>query len=186
MNETYCTCLATSIGEIRVLWNQKGNTPSVERISLPEKVHGTVIRIPPTAPEISSNSRTEINLFCSTIQDFLKGRDIEIPLKYLNMEACLPFQRKVLLEACRIPKGKVMSYGHLAEKIGIPKGARAVGTALAKNPFPLIIPCHRIVQATGDLGGFGGGLKLKKALLEMEGVVFNSTGRVSQECFFHP
>ena len=186
MNKTYCTCLATSVGEIMVFWNQKGNMASVESISLPEQVHGTDIPIPPAAPEISGKSHTDINLLCLTIQEFLKGLDIEIPLKGFNMDTCPPFQRKVLAQTCRIPKGKVMSYGQLAETIGNPKSARAVGTALAKNPFPLIIPCHRVVRAGGDLGGYGGGLKLKESLLEMEGVIFNQPGKVSKECFLTP
>jgi len=184
MNETYCTCLATSIGEIRVFWNQKGDVPSVESISLPEQVHGTDIPIPPAAPEISGKSHTEIDLLCLTIQDFLKGLDIELTLKGLNMDTCPPFQRKVLVQTCRIPKGKVMSYGQLAETIGIPKSARAVGSALAKNPFPLIIPCHRVVRADGSLGGFGGGLAMKRELLTKEGISLDRKRRVPAKYFW--
>jgi O-6-methylguanine DNA methyltransferase len=65
-------------------------------------------------------------------------------------------------------------------RLSAPRAARAVGTALARNPFPLIIPCHRVVRSDGMLGGFGGGLKMKKALLEMEGVAFDRSGRVQK------
>ena len=76
-----------------------------------------------------------------------------------------------------IPKGKVSTYGRLAEKSGASKGARAVGNALATNPYPLIIPCHRVIRSDGSLGGFGGGLKMKKELLLMEGITFDAKGR---------
>jgi methylated-DNA-[protein]-cysteine S-methyltransferase len=67
-----------------------------------------------------------------------------------------------------------------------PRAARAVGTALARNPFPVIIPCHRAIRGDGTLGGFGGGLKMKRALLEMEGVRFDRYGKVMDDCFTSP
>jgi methylated-DNA-[protein]-cysteine S-methyltransferase len=72
----------------------------------------------------------------------------------------------------------VTTYGRLAARLGAPGAARAVGNALARNPFPLIIPCHRCVLEGGQLGGFRGGLEMKRALLEMEGVVFDDQERV--------
>jgi len=71
-----------------------------------------------------------------------------------------------------------MTYGGLAASIGVPGGARAVGGALAGNPLPLIFPCHRVIRGDGTLGGFGGGLDLKKTLLTREGVSFDRRGRV--------
>ena len=81
-----------------------------------------------------------------------------------------PFGRRVL-RACRnVRYGKTISYGGLAKKAGRPVAARAVGNVLARNPLPLIIPCHRVICADGGLGGFSaaGGLKVKKRLLELE------------------
>ena len=63
-----------------------------------------------------------------------------------------------------------MSYGELARRLGRPRAARAVGQALAANPVPLMVPCHRVIRADGSPGGFGGGLDLKRRLLELEGV----------------
>ncbi len=68
----------------------------------------------------------------------------------------------------RIPYGKTISYGCLAARIGRPEAARAVGNALAANPVPLIIPCHRIILSGGGLGGFGAGTRLKKQLIALE------------------
>ena len=79
-----------------------------------------------------------------------------------------PFQRDVWEALWRIPYGETTSYGVLAKKLGYPNGARAVGLANGANPIALIVPCHRVIGADGSLTGFGGGLPLKKALLEHE------------------
>jgi methylated-DNA-[protein]-cysteine S-methyltransferase len=77
-----------------------------------------------------------------------------------------------------IPRSWVSTYGRIARTLGIPHGARAVGSALSRNPFPLVIPCHRAIRSNGQLGGFQGGLSMKRALLEREGVEFSGAGRV--------
>ncbi|MCE5227966.1 methylated-DNA--[protein]-cysteine S-methyltransferase [bacterium] len=80
------------------------------------------------------------------------------------------FDRKVLAACARIKFGCTSTYGELASKVGSPKAARAIGGAMARNPIPLLIPCHRVVPtAPGSLGGFGGGLPLKRWLLDHEG-----------------
>lgn len=77
------------------------------------------------------------------------------------------FQRAVWAALCAIPYGETMSYGALARRIDCPKGFRAVGQANARNPLPIIVPCHRVVASNG-LGGFAGGLPMKQALLAVE------------------
>ena len=74
----------------------------------------------------------------------------------------------------KIPAGKVISYGELARRIRNPKAMRAVGTACGANPVPVLVPCHRIIAGNGGLGGFGGGLRMKKALLQAEGVALQA------------
>jgi len=80
-----------------------------------------------------------------------------------------PFRRAVLEECARIPSGEVRSYGWLAEQVGHPRAARAVGRVMATNPWPLFVPCHRVVGSDGSLHGYGGGLPMKDALLRAEG-----------------
>ena len=82
-----------------------------------------------------------------------------------------PFQMAVWRELRRIPYGETRTYGAVARAVGRPKAARAVGMANHDNPIPVVIPCHRVVGADGKLTGFGGGLELKRALLELEGAV---------------
>lgn len=79
------------------------------------------------------------------------------------------FQRRVWEATRAIPRGETRTYGQLAREIGSPGAARAVGQALARNPWPIIVPCHRVVGHDGRLTGFGGGLKMKQRLLRMEG-----------------
>jgi len=79
-----------------------------------------------------------------------------------------PFQKKVWSAIVKIPYGKTRSYKDIAHAIGHPKAFRAVGNANGSNPIPLIVPCHRVIESNGALGGFGHGLKVKKQLLDFE------------------
>lgn len=100
------------------------------------------------------------------ILDYLAGkrRDFELPLDLRGT----PFQLQVWKELARIPYGETRSYGDVARAIGNPGAVRAVGLANGSNPLPLVIPCHRVIAAGGRIGGYGGGLELKRRLLAME------------------
>ncbi|MCH7617056.1 MAG: MGMT family protein [Chloroflexi bacterium] len=87
----------------------------------------------------------------------------------LDWTGITPFRRAVLEECARIPAGETRSYGWLAEQVGHPRAARAVGRVMATNPWPLFVPCHRVVGSDGSLHGYGGGLPMKDALLRAEG-----------------
>ncbi|MEJ5349528.1 MAG: methylated-DNA--[protein]-cysteine S-methyltransferase [Desulfosoma sp.] len=79
-----------------------------------------------------------------------------------------PFQHKVWQELCRIPYGATLCYGDVANRLGLSQGARAVGQACGKNPTAIFVPCHRVVGRHGSLGGYSGGVHIKKALLALE------------------
>ncbi|MFH8370807.1 methylated-DNA--[protein]-cysteine S-methyltransferase [Streptomyces sp. NPDC018031] len=82
------------------------------------------------------------------------------------------FNRRVLRElAEHVPYGTVVGYQDLADRVGEPGAARAVGTAMGGNPLPVVVPCHRVVESDGGIGGFGGGLETKRSLLALEGVL---------------
>ena len=104
------------------------------------------------------------------LDSYFSGKQVDFKCYRIDIDGFSPFLRKVLEVAREIPYGEVRTYGWLAKKAGNPKAARAVGQAMARNPIPLLIPGHRVVAANGGLGGCGGGLKLKRALLELEGV----------------
>jgi len=79
-----------------------------------------------------------------------------------------PFQRAVWAKLLAIPYGRTRTYGEIAAELGKPRAARAVGMACGANPIPILVPCHRIVAGNGGLGGFGGGVRMKHDLLELE------------------
>lgn len=125
------------------------------------------------AEELAQQGLTEV-------AEYLAGERLQfsVPVDTGELSA---FTRQVL-EACRrVPYGQTVCYGELAKRVGKPGAARAVGQALGRNPVPLIVPCHRVVASGGELGGFGGGVELKRRLLALErkGVAKEPTGRVS-------
>lgn len=105
------------------------------------------------------------------IVDYLNGSPDAmgpVPWDTLQMGDLSPLQVNVLKATVQIPFGETASYKAIAEAIGRPKACRFVGTALSLNPFPLLIPCHRVIRSDGSPGEFGGGRELKKWLLSME------------------
>ncbi|MEU6365848.1 methylated-DNA--[protein]-cysteine S-methyltransferase [Streptomyces sp. NPDC046931] len=98
-----------------------------------------------------------------------KLRDFALPLDWSLITG---FNRQVLRElASAVPYGAVVGYGDLAGRVGQPGAAQAVGVAMGSNPLPLVVPCHRVIESDGGIGGFGGGLETKRKLLALEGVL---------------
>ncbi|MFF0071467.1 methylated-DNA--[protein]-cysteine S-methyltransferase [Streptomyces sp. NPDC005494] len=96
-------------------------------------------------------------------------REFSLPLDWSLTSG---FNREVLRElASGVPYGTVVGYGDLAARVGRPGGAQAVGAAMGSNPLPLVVPCHRVVESDGGLGGFGGGQETKRRLLALEGIL---------------
>ncbi|MEU6178083.1 methylated-DNA--[protein]-cysteine S-methyltransferase [Streptomyces coeruleorubidus] len=96
-------------------------------------------------------------------------RDFDLPLDWSLVSG---FNREVLRElASGVPYGTVVGYGDLAGRVGQPGAAQAVGMAMGANPLPVVVPCHRVVESGGGIGGFGGGLEAKRKLLALEGVL---------------
>ncbi len=117
-------------------------------------------------------SDTKVRSLAKQLQDYLAGKratfDVELDLSHVT-----PFQRDVLRECARIPRGQMTTYGELAKRVGRPLAYRAVGQTMATNPIPIVIPCHRVIGSTGNLQGFGGGLDMKRRLLALEGAALD-------------
>ncbi|MCK4472755.1 MAG: methylated-DNA--[protein]-cysteine S-methyltransferase, partial [Anaerolineae bacterium] len=142
-----------------------------------------VVRV--TFPDANPLSCPAIAELGERIQRFLEGNAVDFELSLIALERYSEFQRGVLLAERRIPRGWVSTYGRIARSLGVPGGARAVGGALARNPFPIIIPCHRAIRSDGQLGGFQGGLRMKQSLLELEGVEVAQTGKVLTDRLYY-
>jgi len=159
--------------KIGLVWQLVKGSPKVERIFLPCKNGKLSAKIESEYYKVNIVARSMPNDFPQRIIKMYAGEESGFSLSGLNLSKLTNFSANVLRHAYKIPRGKVSTYSGLAEKLGKPRAARAVGTALANNPFPIAIPCHRVVRADGTLGGFGGGLKMKRELLEREGFVLN-------------
>jgi len=110
--------------------------------------------------------------FRNEIQEYFAGtrKHFTIPV---DLHAITTEFHKNVLDLCqKIPYGTTLTYGELADRSGSPGAARAVGVAMANNPVPIVIPCHRVVASNGSLGGFSGGLSNKRTLLVHEGSIF--------------
>ena len=102
------------------------------------------------------------------LQAYFSGdlREFDVPIRLEGT----PFRLKVWQALQQIPYGQVISYGELARRIGQPAACRAVGGANHHNPISIIVPCHRVIAADGTIGGYGGGIELKRKLLKLEGI----------------
>jgi methylated-DNA-[protein]-cysteine S-methyltransferase len=103
-----------------------------------------------------------------SITDYFKGKPIRLQRGWLDLSSLTKLQQSVLERTAHIPYGGLKSYSDIAMAVGRPRAYRFVGTTLANNPFPILIPCHRVIRSDGSLGGFGGGSDLKRKLIELE------------------
>ena len=165
------TIRKTPFGTAAILWAGDPAHPVVRRILLPQTQAAAAQAIRRIDPQATAASCAEIDALARAIAAMLSGESVRFSLALLALDTCPPFQQAVLRATARIPRGQVRTYGQIAAQLGKPGAARAVGNALAANPFPLAIPCHRVVRAGGQLGGFGGGSALKRALLDLEGAL---------------
>ncbi len=172
------TLRETRFGPVAVIWSIRGGVPAILRVVISHP-HAPADRIVRAAfPGTRSSSCPEIESVADLVAASMAGDDVRLPLDLAGMDLCSEFQQQVLGAVHAIPRGSVSTYRRIAAQLGHPQTARAVGTALAANPFPILVPCHRVIRSDGTLGGYGGGLPMKRALLESEGVRFDPAGRV--------
>ena len=168
---------SSPIGEITIIWRKKPEFQIEEIIlSNPTESSSTIAQKKyEKEEELAINKKSKrLNKVLREMDNFFHENEYKFSLNYLNMDKLKPFQRKVLEAEFKTKKGTVNTYKDIAIEVGSPKAYRAVGTALANNPFPIIIPCHRTVKADRTIGGFGGfagGLESKKILLELDGLI---------------
>lgn len=159
-----------AIGRCGIAWNDQG----VLALSLPE-ARKTALRARLLARCPDAVERPPPREIARTIRDvdrLLRGDKVSFDDLTLVMDDLPPFHRRVYETARKIPPGKTLSYGEVAKRLGSPGSARAVGQALGKNPFPIVVPCHRVLAAGGKMGGFSadGGVQTKTRMLALEGV----------------
>jgi len=164
---------------VGVIWTGLNDNPKIVRILLSKPGLSAEDQVSELYPNLRASSCVEINDVATAIKGLLEGEEIEFSLDVADLSLCTEFQQLVLRAEHRIPRGSISTYQLIAEYLGKKNGARAVGNALANNPFPLIVPCHRAIRSDRHLGGYQGGLEMKRALLEREGIPFDDVGRVA-------
>ena len=173
----------SSFGTIAIVWREAEEGPKVQRVFLP--VGDMPAELGHAFPDSRRGKHPLITELADSMVGFLNGIDVTFSLERIALGNCSLFQRRVLRAEHCIPRGFVSTYGGIAKHLGMPSGARAVGRALATNPFPIIIPCHRAIRSGGELGGYQGGIAMKRALLECEGIEVSNNGRILQPKLFY-
>jgi methylated-DNA-[protein]-cysteine S-methyltransferase len=179
------TLLPSAFGVLGIVWRESGEGPRVQRVLLPNEQTSVEKMIRAFFPDASPASCPAIAELGERIQSFLGGKPVDFALTIVALEKCSEFQRRVLFAEHKIPRGWVSTYQRIARSLAVPRGARAVGRALARNPFPIIIPCHRAIKSDGTIGGFQGGANMKRALLELEGVEFSPAGKLRTDRIYY-
>jgi len=176
---------STPFGSVGIIWAGLNENSRIIRILLSKPGLSAEKQVSGLYPDSQAFSCKLVEHLADSIKGLLEGDKIGFSLDVADLSLCTEFQRNVLRAEHSIPRGSVSTYRLIAEYLGKSNGARAVGNALATNPFPLIVPCHRAIRSDRHLGGYQGGLEMKRALLENEGLLFDNAGRVTCEEFHY-
>ena len=160
----YYAVLDTKIGKILVTRTDRG----LNNLLFHQPTWGRFFE------ELKKNKRLELveakskfSKLGKQLNGYFSGKKVKFNEK-LDLSGGTPFEQKVWKKLLKVPYGKTISYGKLAAMAGNSRKARAVGNACGKNPVSIVVPCHRIIKSDGGLGGYGGGVELKKRLLKIE------------------
>ena len=163
------TLFDTAVGRCGIAWGPKG----IVALQLPEATpESTLARLLRACPEARESEPPEtVRAAIEAIVALLQGEPRDLIGIALDLERVPNFHRRVYQVAQTIPPGETLSYGEVARRLGDPGAAQAVGQALGRNPFAIIVPCHRVVAAGGKIGGFSanGGAVTKRRILAIEG-----------------
>lgn len=159
------TIVETSLVRVVLIANDRGLSRLVMSSKRGDALHAWVQR---EFPEVAHEPDLLPGLQ-QQLRDYFEGKPVRFRVK-TDLSEMTPFRRKALEACAAIPHGKTATYGELAERIGSPRAARAIGGAMSSNPLPIVIPCHRVVGCNGHMGGFSAeqGVPLKRQLLDLE------------------
>jgi methylated-DNA-[protein]-cysteine S-methyltransferase len=159
-----------------------GSATQVTRLTLPVESREEALRsvragfqIPPEQngaglPSDAVEDEAAFGSLPQMLRDYFHGKEVDLSKIAVDLDPLPPFARRALLECMKLPAGTVATYGEIARRAGSARACRAVGNAMASNPVPIIVPCHRVIRSNGGIGGFGAGLEMKRRLLKLEGI----------------
>ena len=150
--------IQTPVGPFAAHWSSDGLF-AFEFSRTSQAASATILELPAGAQKLQR-----------AVAEYFREGALEWDCQALDWLGVTTFHRRVLEECCRVPAGETITYGELARRVGSPAAARAVGGAMARNRWPLLIPCHRVLGSTGKLTGYSGvgGVETKRRLLELE------------------
>jgi methylated-DNA-[protein]-cysteine S-methyltransferase len=156
----------TAYGWVAVAWSEKG----LVAVTLPQRDEAEALSQLPEVSVVGSQEPDglDVQSLADKLCRYFDSQRVAFD-EPLDPSIGTDFQRQVWAITRAIPRGQVLTYGEIAREAGSPGAARAVGQAMARNPWPIVVPCHRVVGSDGSLTGFGGGLDMKRRMLAMEG-----------------
>jgi methylated-DNA-[protein]-cysteine S-methyltransferase len=162
------TTCQTALGWVGIAWSTRG----LVGLTLPQPTKADALRqlpassspLPEAAPGLDMDALTD------KLRRYFEGQEVHFD-EPLDPGIGTRFQQRVWAITRAIPRGQTRTYGDIAREAGSPGAARAVGQSMARNPWPMVVPCHRVVGQDGSLTGFGGGLTMKEQMLTMEGAL---------------
>lgn len=155
----------TPWGWVGMAFSSHGLVGTTLPFPMPEEAMSLLLHKWPNARE---GLHPQLLVLREKLQRYFRGELVDFRSEILDVRQGTNFQVRVWDAVRSIPYGEVRSYGWVAAEVGHPQAARAVGRVMATNPFPIVVPCHRVVGSDGRLVGFGGGLDMKRRLLELE------------------
>ena len=164
--QSFYIVFPTPLGNATVIYTDKPFL--IVNVLLPQKHKKALIKTIEKNWLAKAGTHLDALKIAEIIEKYFKGTAIKPPWEWMDMAGLTPLQQLVLRTTTDIPYGSVRSYKQIAEAINRPRAYRFVGSTLAKNPFPILIPCHRVIRSDSSLGRFGGGTDLKRNLIEME------------------
>ena len=164
--QSFYIILPTPLGNAAVIYTDKPFL--ILKVFLPRKQRIDMVKTIEKTCQAKAGAHPETQKIVGTIEKYFKGTAIKPPWEWMDMAGLTPLQQLVLRATTDIPYGSVLSYKRIAEAIHRPRAYRFVGSTLAKNPFPILIPCHRVIRSDSSLGQFGGGADLKRKLIDLE------------------
>jgi len=159
----------TAIGPVGLAWSEHG----LVRLQLPGPDRAaTVDLLTGRADAVAAEPPVWLNETVERLRRYFEGEPIDLSASPLDLDGVPAFHRRLYLEMLKLGWGETVTYGELAERVGAPGTAQAVGQAMGRNPVAVIVPCHRVLASGNKMGGFSapGGTQTKRKLLEMEGV----------------
>lgn len=164
--QSFYIVFQTPLGDAAIIYTDKPFL--ILNVLLPQKYKKELVKTIEKDWQAKAGANPNALKIAGIIEKYFEGAAIKPPWKWMDIAGLTQLQQLVLRATADIPYGSVRSYKQIAESIHRPRAYRFVGSALAKNPFPILVPCHRVIRSDSSLGKFGGGTDLKRNLIDLE------------------